>query len=322
MKRMCVCTFSDRLGHRSPGRRLAHLPPRHPSQRRDRRADRRRAAWLELVWQVAVAAAARLGRAGQVGRLRRHPRPALDAELRPGVPRGRRRRADLVRLLGRRFGPLPRRRHRQTAMAYTTDGPVRIAPTGADGLLYFGSDDGHAYCLKADDGSLVWKHAPGSRQRLVLNNGRPIPLWPCRTGVLVDGGTAYFAAGMLPWQDSYLCAVDARTGKPEGTGRYVRASSRPDHGRRPAGFRQSGSTCPRAACRRCCSTAPTGNAAGAAQERRGRLLPAADRRRPRAARAGQQDRLDHRQQPEPAASRWPASPAATPWSSPAAPPTC
>ena len=45
--------------------------------------------------------------------------------------------------------------------------------------------------------------------------------WPIRTGVTVDRGTAYFAASMLPWKESYLCAVDATTGKPEGPGRFV-----------------------------------------------------------------------------------------------------
>ncbi|MFH1731702.1 MAG: hypothetical protein ABIF82_08635 [Planctomycetota bacterium] len=26
---------------------------------------------------------------------------------------------------------------------------------------------------------------------------------------------------MLPWHDTYMCAIDAATGKPEGQGRYV-----------------------------------------------------------------------------------------------------
>ncbi|HID21478.1 MAG TPA: hypothetical protein EYP14_03650, partial [Planctomycetaceae bacterium] len=80
----------------------------------------------------------------------------------------------------------------------------------------------HAYCLDATDGRLLWKFAPGKRDRLILNNGRPIPLWPVRTGVLVDDGTAYFAAGLLPRRETYLCAVDATTGQPNGEGRYVR----------------------------------------------------------------------------------------------------
>ena len=118
----------------------------------------------------------------------------------------------------------------QQRWSYTTDGPVRIAPACVDGKLYFGSDDGHAYCLRADDGCLLWQYSPAPSGRRILNNGRLIPLWPCRTGVLVDlqsgdGGTAYFATGMLPWKASYLCAVDAQTGQLQGPGRYVQTLS-------------------------------------------------------------------------------------------------
>jgi len=37
--------------------------------------------------------------------------------------------------------------------------------------------------------------------------------WPVRTGVLVDGGVAYFGAGVFPADTVYLYAVDAVTGK-------------------------------------------------------------------------------------------------------------
>ena len=105
---------------------------------------------------------------------------------------------------------------------FFTDGPIRIAPSYADDRIYFGSDDGHAYCIRADDATLVWKFSPTPRRRDVINNGRFISFWPCRTGVLVDKETAYFANSMLPWDESYLSAVDARTGKPIGPGRYVK----------------------------------------------------------------------------------------------------
>jgi len=106
--------------------------------------------------------------------------------------------------------------------AFTTDGPVRIAPAVADGRVYFSSDDGFAYCVSAADGKLIWKYNPRPAQRLILNDGRLISPMPVRTGVVVDGGTAYFAAALLPWDPAVLCAVDAVTGKPEGAGRYVR----------------------------------------------------------------------------------------------------
>jgi outer membrane protein assembly factor BamB len=108
---------------------------------------------------------------------------------------------------------------------FTTEGPVRIAPAVSDDKVYFGSDDGTAYCLNADTGAVVWKFNLRADYRRVINNGRLISFWPVRTGVTVQDGTAYFCASMLPWRRSYLCAVDAETGKVEGEGRFVKELS-------------------------------------------------------------------------------------------------
>lgn len=101
----------------------------------------------------------------------------------------------------------------QKRWVHTTGGPVRVPPAISDGKIYFGSDDGHVYCLNAEDGKPVWKYRPGPEHQRVLNDGRLISLWPCRSGVAVDRGTAYFTASLLPWNHGYLCAVDAATGK-------------------------------------------------------------------------------------------------------------
>ena len=101
---------------------------------------------------------------------------------------------------------------------FFTDSAVRFPPTAANGKLYFGSDDGFAYCIDAKTADEIWRHRPLVDKRHTPSNGKLISLWPCRTGVLVQGQRAYFAASMLPWEESYLCAVDAMTGRPEGTG--------------------------------------------------------------------------------------------------------
>lgn len=108
----------------------------------------------------------------------------------------------------------------ETIWSYFTEGPVRFPPTWHDGRVYFGADDGHAYCVDASTGELVWKYKALVDDRYIPLNGKTISLAPVRTSVLVSGGTAYFAASLLPWRPSYLCAVDALTGEVAGEGRY------------------------------------------------------------------------------------------------------
>ncbi len=106
---------------------------------------------------------------------------------------------------------------------FTTDGPVRMAPVYHEGKLYFGSDDGFVYCIEATRARLLWKYSPApDRNRLVLQNGRLISFWPVRTGTLIEDGRVYFGASLVPWKKSYFCAVDIESGRPEGTGCYVK----------------------------------------------------------------------------------------------------
>ena len=92
------------------------------------------------------------------------------------------------------------------------DGPVRFAPVGWRSRVYFVSDDGYLYCLKADDGSLLWKLRGGPGERKVLGNDRLISMWPARGAPVIYEGIVYFAAGIWPFMGTFIHAVDAETG--------------------------------------------------------------------------------------------------------------
>ncbi len=96
--------------------------------------------------------------------------------------------------------------------SFFIDGPVRLAPTVAGERVYFGSDDGNVYCLRAADGALVWKFRAAPSDERVLGRGKMISLWPVRTNVLVDNGVAYFCAGIFPAERIFIYAVGADDG--------------------------------------------------------------------------------------------------------------
>jgi len=96
---------------------------------------------------------------------------------------------------------------------FVTGGAVRLAPTVWKNRVYFGSDDGFAYCLDHRTGRVIWKLRAGPRDERILARGHLTSRWPVRTSVLIDDGIAYFGAGTFPHENVYLHAVDARTGK-------------------------------------------------------------------------------------------------------------
>ena len=104
--------------------------------------------------------------------------------------------------------------------AFFTGGPVRLPPAFDAGKLYFGSDDGGVYCIDANSGLRVWDHQAAPETRKVPVNGKLTSLYPCRTGALVQNGKVYFAASLLPWQKTYVCAIDAESGATFGAGLF------------------------------------------------------------------------------------------------------
>lgn len=95
---------------------------------------------------------------------------------------------------------------------FFTEGPVRFAPTLAEGKVYFGSDDGSIYCLNAENGNLIWKYNPSQKNNRIIGNGRMISVWPVRTSIVAQNKTVYGCAGIFPEEGVYLCALNAENG--------------------------------------------------------------------------------------------------------------
>ena len=95
---------------------------------------------------------------------------------------------------------------------FQTAGPVKYPPTLSDGRAYFGSSDGFAYCLEAATGRLLWRFRSAPVERHVMIYGSLSSTWPVNTGILVHDGIAYFGAGIVDHDGTWVYALDAKTG--------------------------------------------------------------------------------------------------------------
>jgi len=98
---------------------------------------------------------------------------------------------------------------------FTAGGRIDTPPTLHHGLVLFGSADGCVYCLRQEDGRLVWRRRMAPRGRLVGAFGQLESAWPVHGSVLVQDGVAYVAAGRSSYLDGgiRLCALDPLTGE-------------------------------------------------------------------------------------------------------------
>ncbi len=94
-----------------------------------------------------------------------------------------------------------------------TGGAVRFPPTVWKGRVFVGSGDGWVYALEAGTGKLIWRFRAAPAERKIPVYGSLLSTWPVASGILVEDGTAYFAAGIINIDGTHVYALDAVTGK-------------------------------------------------------------------------------------------------------------
>ncbi len=94
-----------------------------------------------------------------------------------------------------------------------TGGDVRLPPTISQGRALIGSGDGWVYSLDAKTGKTVWRFRAAPIERRMPVYGTLQSTWPAASGILVENGVAYVAAGLANYDGTHVYALDADTGK-------------------------------------------------------------------------------------------------------------
>ena len=103
----------------------------------------------------------------------------------------------------------------EVAWRFTASGRVDTTPTLHKGLCLFGSKAGWVYCLRADDGQLVWRLRAAPVEEQLVAYGQLESPWPVPGSVLIIDDVAYFAAGRQSLADGgiLIFSVEPTTGK-------------------------------------------------------------------------------------------------------------
>ncbi|MFO7905156.1 MAG: PQQ-binding-like beta-propeller repeat protein [Pirellulaceae bacterium] len=101
------------------------------------------------------------------------------------------------------------------AWSFTAGGRVDSPPTWHEGYLLFGSSDGYVYCVSAEEGTLAWQFRAAPADMRLFSYGALESVWPVHGSILVQDGTAWFAAGRSSYIDGgiHVYRLDAVTGE-------------------------------------------------------------------------------------------------------------
>ena len=94
-----------------------------------------------------------------------------------------------------------------------TGGAISFPPTIWKGRALVSSADGWVYALEAKTGRRLWRLRAAPQERRIPVYGSLMSTWPAASGVLVEDGIAYVAAGIVNYDGTYVYALDAATGR-------------------------------------------------------------------------------------------------------------
>ncbi len=95
---------------------------------------------------------------------------------------------------------------------HLTAGAIKQPPTVWQGRAYVGSADGFITCLEAATGRALWRFQATPQPRRIRVYGTLSDTWPVHSGIVIQDGVAYAAAGMNAVDGTYVYALDALTG--------------------------------------------------------------------------------------------------------------
>ena len=102
----------------------------------------------------------------------------------------------------------------QIVWKFTTGARVDSPPSVEGGRVFFGSNDGWVYCVRAIDGKLVWRYRAAPEDRRLMAFEQLESVWPASGSVLVQDGTLFTVAGRSNFLDGGLrfIKLDAASG--------------------------------------------------------------------------------------------------------------
>jgi hypothetical protein len=99
--------------------------------------------------------------------------------------------------------------------SFTANGRVDSPPTVWQGRAFFGSADGHVYCLNANDGKLMWRYRAAPEDKRMMSFDQLESVWPVHGSVLVQNDMLYCVAGRSMFLDGgmRLLRLNPKTGQ-------------------------------------------------------------------------------------------------------------